>query len=179
MKKGLRFEIFRRDNFTCRYCGSQPPDVVLEVDHVVPRVDGGSDDPLNLVTACHGCNRGKGRKRIDIASSAQPDADLEYLAVQQEIAEIERYEHSLAARNEAMTRLCASFQELWCDVGDLDWHPKDRIILSLLARYEPEIVEMAIRDVAPKVGSGYLPSYNDRKWVSYLYAVARNLAEEN
>lgn len=56
---GLRFEVLRRDNFTCRYCGASAPEVKLEVDHVVPRALGGSDKPWNLVASCETCNRGK------------------------------------------------------------------------------------------------------------------------
>jgi 5-methylcytosine-specific restriction endonuclease McrA len=59
VSKRLRFEILRRDNNTCRYCGRSAPDVVLTVDHVVPTVLGGRDEPSNLVTACMDCNAGK------------------------------------------------------------------------------------------------------------------------
>ena len=55
----VRFEIFKRDNFRCKYCGATPEDGKLEVDHVVPRSSGGSDNRGNLVTACKKCNRGK------------------------------------------------------------------------------------------------------------------------
>jgi len=54
-----RFEVFKRDRFTCSYCGQTPPNVLLEVDHVVPRAAGGSDDITNLTTSCKDCNRGK------------------------------------------------------------------------------------------------------------------------
>ena len=58
--KRLRFQIFRRDNFSCRYCGATAQaGAVLEVDHVKPRADGGQDVPTNLITACEGCNSGK------------------------------------------------------------------------------------------------------------------------
>lgn len=66
VSKRLRFEIFRRDNHTCRYCGATAPDVPLRVDHVTPVALGGSDKPENLVTSCEPCNSGK--------SSASPDA---------------------------------------------------------------------------------------------------------
>jgi len=60
--KSLRFEIFKRDNFTCQYCGRQTPTVILEIDHIIPKVEGGPiSDPNNLVTACFDCNRGKGK----------------------------------------------------------------------------------------------------------------------
>jgi len=64
-----RYEVLRRDDYTCRYCGAKAPDVKLNVDAVVPVVLGGSHkDPANLVTACEVCNGGK--------SSSAPDAPL-------------------------------------------------------------------------------------------------------
>lgn len=54
-----RFEVFKRDEFTCKYCGRKSPDIVLEVDHIVPVCEGGSDDPINLTTSCWECNSGK------------------------------------------------------------------------------------------------------------------------
>lgn len=57
---GRRFRILQRDEFQCRYCGRRARDGVrLEVDHIVPRARGGSDNDDNLVTACHECNSGK------------------------------------------------------------------------------------------------------------------------
>ena len=55
-----RFEILSRDNFTCRYCGRSAPEVILEVDHIIPRKYSGSNENDNLITACRDCNRGKG-----------------------------------------------------------------------------------------------------------------------
>ncbi|MPY47083.1 HNH endonuclease [Streptomyces acidicola] len=68
VSKRLRYEIFRRDNHTCRYCGASAPLVPLRVDHVTPVALGGTDKADNLVTACEPCNSGK--------SSASPDAAL-------------------------------------------------------------------------------------------------------
>lgn len=63
--KRLRFEVLRRDDFACRYCGARAPDVELTVDHVTPKALGGTDTADNLVAACRPCNSGK--------SSASPD----------------------------------------------------------------------------------------------------------
>jgi 5-methylcytosine-specific restriction endonuclease McrA len=52
VSKRLRYEILRRDNYACRYCGATAPDVKLNVDHVIPQSLGGSDKPDNLVTSC-------------------------------------------------------------------------------------------------------------------------------
>ena len=51
-------EVFRRDNFTCQYCGRKTTH--LTVDHVVPRYRGGAHVWSNLVAACPSCNRKKG-----------------------------------------------------------------------------------------------------------------------
>lgn len=59
VSKRLRYEVLRRDNHACRYCGGTAPGVRLTVDHVVPVVLGGTDMPDNLVSACVDCNSGK------------------------------------------------------------------------------------------------------------------------
>lgn len=62
--KKLRFEVFKRDSFTCQYCGKMAPDIVLEIDHINPVANGGDNDIMNLVTACKDCNRGKGKIKL-------------------------------------------------------------------------------------------------------------------
>lgn len=64
ISKKTRFEVFKRDNFTCQYCGKMAPDVVLEVDHINPVKNGGGNEFINLVTSCFDCNRGKGKIRL-------------------------------------------------------------------------------------------------------------------
>lgn len=59
-----RFEVFKRDSFTCQYCGRSAPDVLLEIDHIKPVADGGKNNVLNLITACWDCNRGKGARLL-------------------------------------------------------------------------------------------------------------------
>lgn len=59
LSKKLRFEVFKRDSFTCQYCGKVAPNVILEVDHIEPVSKGGSNELLNLITSCYDCNRGK------------------------------------------------------------------------------------------------------------------------
>lgn len=64
ISKKLRFEVFKRDSFTCQYCGRKAPDVVLEVDHIKSVAEGGTNTILNLITSCRECNRGKGKKKL-------------------------------------------------------------------------------------------------------------------
>lgn len=55
----LRWEIWERDNFTCKICGSKK---YLEVDHIFPESKGGDTDLSNLQTLCKRCNGKKGNK---------------------------------------------------------------------------------------------------------------------
>lgn len=57
----LRFEIFKKDNFMCQYCGRNPKDnkCKLVIDHIIPRALGGTNDINNLTTSCESCNLGK------------------------------------------------------------------------------------------------------------------------
>ena len=64
ISKKTRFEVFKRDGFTCQYCGRSAPDVVLEVDHINPVNNGGDNNIMNLITSCFDCNRGKGKKKL-------------------------------------------------------------------------------------------------------------------
>ena len=59
LTKKLRFEVFKRDSFTCQYCGRSAPDVTLQVDHIDPKANNGTNDILNLITSCFDCNQGK------------------------------------------------------------------------------------------------------------------------
>jgi hypothetical protein len=52
----LRRQVYERDGWKCRLCGS--PDN-LQVDHVVPHNRGGQTKLENLQTLCGGCNRSK------------------------------------------------------------------------------------------------------------------------
>jgi hypothetical protein len=56
--KTQRLIVLRRDSYICAYCG-EPAN---EVDHIQPRVIGGTDDLDNLVAACRRCNAMKGKR---------------------------------------------------------------------------------------------------------------------
>jgi 5-methylcytosine-specific restriction endonuclease McrA len=76
-------EIFRRDNYTCQYCGKQPH--TLTIDHIYPRRLGGKASWDNLVTACPACNHRKGGRTLEQAnmrllqSPTTPSASARYI----------------------------------------------------------------------------------------------------
>lgn len=88
--KRTRFEVFKRDGFKCQYCGASAPDVLLEIDHIVPVAKCGDSGLLNLITACEGCNAGK---------SAVPLSDT--AAVKKQVRQLQ----ALAERREQMAML--------------------------------------------------------------------------
>ena len=62
-KRQIRFSrvnIFSRDRNTCQYCGKNPQRSELNLDHVVPRSQGGRTTWENVVCCCVACNRRKG-----------------------------------------------------------------------------------------------------------------------
>jgi hypothetical protein len=174
--KRLRFEVFKRDYFTCQYCGAQPPAVVLVIDHVTPVAGGGLTTADNLVTACEACNQGKGARSLGEVTP-RVDADLLYLSTQQEVAEMRRYHLAVWEREQAIDELVPVMQALWVRQSGLKWHPTDLIIRQMLNAYPVDVVGDAICDVAHKAGTGYLDT-DSPKWVGYLHKVAKNLASD-
>lgn len=76
-------EIFRRDGYTCQYCGIRPARPTL--DHVIPRHMGGAHTWENLVTACPSCNLRKGgrtpkqARMLPARIPAAPPASANYI----------------------------------------------------------------------------------------------------
>lgn len=56
-RKLTRLEVFKRDRYTCQYCGKESRQ--LTIDHVIPRYRGGQHNWENVVSACVPCNRRK------------------------------------------------------------------------------------------------------------------------
>lgn len=96
---GTRWRILQRDNFTCQYCGRSAPDVKLEIDHIKPVAKGGTNDPLNLVTACYECNHGKSAKELMDAAALLKQAVIQSKELQYEK---EQYEKFLIKRDEVL-----------------------------------------------------------------------------
>jgi 5-methylcytosine-specific restriction endonuclease McrA len=62
-----RLNIYARDNDTCQYCGRQLVRSDLNLDHVLPRSQGGKTSWENVVCSCVPCNLKKGGRTPDQA----------------------------------------------------------------------------------------------------------------
>jgi hypothetical protein len=90
ISKRTRFEVFKRDMFSCQYCGKKSPDVVLHVDHIKPVSKGGKNTITNLITACQDCNLGK--SNIELSDDA---------AVKKQMTQVQ----AMAERDEQITMM--------------------------------------------------------------------------
>ena len=87
--KRIRFEVLKRDKFTCQYCGRMSPDVVLEIDHITPVSKGGTNDIMNLITSCKDCNSGKSNIELsDDSAIKKQQAQLQEMAEKKEQLEM-------------------------------------------------------------------------------------------
>jgi len=67
-RRGVAFSrrnIYRRDDYTCQYCGARPGSELLSIDHIVPRSRGGTSTWENCVLACLECNKRKANRTLD------------------------------------------------------------------------------------------------------------------
>jgi hypothetical protein len=104
LSKRTRFEVFKRDGFVCVYCGAHPPQALMECDHVIPVVAGGTNDIENLVTACQDCNRGKGPIELSVLPQSVADKLVE---AEEREAQVRAYYEILQARKDRQD------EEMW------------------------------------------------------------------
>lgn len=110
IRPSVRFDVFKRDNFTCAYCGRRPPEVTLEVDHIIPLAEGGDHDPANLATSCSDCNRGKGAVPLTSEPPAIPDLAERTELIREREAQLRAYH---TAKAEEAQRRDGQFDHVW------------------------------------------------------------------
>lgn len=113
--KSVRFEVLKRDKFTCQYCGAAAPDVVLHIDHIDPVANAGNNHITNLITSCEGCNLGKSDKLLsDDTAVKKAKNQLDDLQERREQLEM-MMEWQRGLRNladDATSELCSYWEEL-------------------------------------------------------------------
>lgn len=174
--KRTRFEVLRRDEHTCQYCGAKSPDVTLHIDHVMPVALGGDDKPSNLVTACKDCNSGK--------SSIAPDAPI----VQKLSAEASAYALGMVDK---MTRFRADVErgDEFIEQFDDDWGTWNLVgsksIVPLPSDYELSLFRWAQMGVPYRVISMAIPKAMKKQGLrgddavfQYLAGIVWNMINE-
>lgn len=177
VSKRVRYEVLRRDDFTCRYCHSK--DNPLQVDHVIPVALGGTDGPDNLVAACKDCNIGK--------TSVQPDEPLVQNVSAEALAFGEAFRQALCMQSvdiEWESNYVEDLEETWEAETSIDdehclplpdsWRSTARYLASLRVPYS--IFEYAFQIAKDKVDMGKIPP---RVAFSYAKAIINNKIEES
>jgi len=112
ISKRVRFAVFSRDGFACRYCGATSEKAQLVLDHVEPVSKGGSNEPENLVTACEPCNAGKADKSVKSAAVNESHR----LALAQEMQEQKAALAAAKAATEARNRISQEVCNYYCEL---------------------------------------------------------------
>ncbi len=146
LTKKIRFEVFKRDGFSCAYCGKCPPEAVLEVDHIEPKSKGGGDNIENLITACFDCNRGK----RDIPLDKIPSQLSETLSILKEkesqLLEYRKFVKKINVRKKRDAKSIEKiFQEVYPD--RVFTKKSNRSVIRFLDRLKKESVEESM-DIA-------------------------------
>lgn len=201
ISKKTRFEVFKRDSFSCQYCGAKAPDVVLHCDHINPVSKGGDNDILNLITACEGCNQGKGARLLnDNSSLDRQRAQLEELNERrQQIEWMLEWRNELSSLTDDTVSKISDFWEqrsygyllneqgrrklaTWIKRFDVDLLLKSiedasdqYIVVDENGTGTVESVNMAF-DMIPRIAGGKLQQQN-KPWmrdIYYVRAILRN-----
>jgi hypothetical protein len=171
ISKKTRFEVFKRDGFACQYCGAHPPEVTLEVDHIVPVAEGGPNEFDNYITACFPCNRGKGAVSLDRVPQSLSD----------KAAEIAEREAQLRGYNDVMQ---AKRNRLDADVDAVN-----RVYERFAVGYElSDSSRVSVRNFIEKLGvfpvidameiAGERWGYRDSKIFRYFCGICWNRIRE-
>ncbi len=152
LSKMLRFEVFKRDGFTCQYCGATPPGVLLHVDHILAVAAGGGNEMDNLVTACEPCNLGKGAR--DLKAAPQSLADRAADTAERE-AQLLGFQAIMQARADRIE------DEAWSVIRmfrgeDCDTCPRNELIS--VKRFVDLLGVHNVREAAEIAMSSYVPT---------------------
>lgn len=167
LSKKLRFEVFKRDAFTCQYCGKKAPDVVLEVDHIKPVSKGGKNELLNLVTACFECNRGK--RNIELSDRQELEVQRKRLeelnAKREQMKMMLEWKEELSKFRKEQVKVISSLIDEFI-YWTFDEEEFDRKIISLIDQFGfEEVYESTKISVSKYVVSKH--SYERTKEIKY------------
>ena len=154
-----RFEIFKRDGFRCGYCRRSVSESPLHVDHIKPVVDGGTNEPENLITACEDCNSGKSSIPLEVSRYKVGDPARAKEHAEQLRAYMEAQKEVADAKRQATEQLV----NLWCETLGVDTFHKN--LRTLLPKAVDEFGMASVCDfIAIVAGSRASWAYRQNAW---------------
>jgi len=131
VSKRVRFEVFKRDSFTCQYCGGTPPKVLLHLDHIVAVANGGTNEESNLITSCADCNLGK--SSVPLSSIPQSVEDRAITLAERE-EQLLGYQELMKAKKERIESEALKILDVIDpseSLSDADWYSAQRFVEQL------------------------------------------------
>jgi hypothetical protein len=171
ISKKLRFEVFKRDSFTCQYCSAKPPKVPLEVDHIHPVCKGGKNNIDNLITACFDCNRGKsGNELTSIPKTIIEKSEGKIIA----LAQYKEYQKILLAEKMQMESDINSVELVYNSVFE-DYGFTEKFRLSV----KKFIKEIGVELVIDAMETACNRIYNQEKALKYFCGICWTTIKES
>lgn len=146
-----RFEVFKRDRFTCSYCGKHPPEILLECDHIVPRAAGGSDEMENLTTACLDCNRGKADRMLEEGTAPAINRSA-LLEMQERIEQAKAYMELLGSLQQITEQAAWRVTEAWAKAYGATLTEGENGIVYTLSEYGRWPEERSVKRFIKQLG---------------------------
>ena len=170
VSKSVRFAVLARDQFKCRYCGSQAGNAKLVIDHIIPVKIGGSSEFDNLITACEPCNQGKSANVLPMGLS-----ELDQAKIQQEREYLIEIAKLAKKAEKAKKELRQTLVNKWCEeVGrDEMSRPVATMLVNFSEEYGPEKVMEWIEIAARMIGFK-----RDDQIARYICGIRKRQAEE-
>jgi hypothetical protein len=177
LSKRVRFEVFKRDGFRCRYCGATPDQRLLQVDHIVAVANGGTNAMLNLATSCQPCNAGKGATPLELRPKlvSLPSAKETREQLEQIRAYLEIQRETEAARESVLEEFARMWEQ---QIGPLSEEIFGRLRI-VLASTRHELILKAIGVTGQNKGTvgQEFDGYTATQQQKYFSAVLRNMKD--
>lgn len=172
VSKAFRFEIFKRDQFICCYCGNRPPHVILEVDHMIPVPKGGTDEPENLVTTCRDCHRGKKEDALNAQSFISSTEDR-MKEKQERLEQKQALEEWLSERTKHRENIYEQLRRNWVDILGFDGKEFDRWRINI-HRYIDQLDSQEIMDAIEIIREKKDTFRSPNNAIRYFFSICNN-----
>lgn len=170
ISKKTRFEVFKRDSFTCQYCSAKPPKVPLEIDHIFPVCKKGTNHIDNLITACFDCNRGKsGNELTSVPQTIIEKSEGKRLALLQ----YKEYQKIINQQRLQMEVDIDTVQNVYSSVFD-NWEFSTSFRISV----KKFIVSLGVEVVIEAMETSCNKIYNETKALKYFCGICWNQIKE-
>lgn len=171
ISKSVRFAVLARDQFKCRYCGTDASSARLVIDHIIPVKVGGSSEFDNLISACEPCNQGKSANVLPMGLN-----DTERAKIQQEREYLIEIAKLAKKAERAKKRLRQTLVNKWC--AEVGRDQMNRSVATMLVNFAEQHGPQEVMDWI-EIAIDRLGPQKDNNLARYLCGIRKKRMEEN